>query len=134
MNGDTTVGLKTLIVIGSVSSRQYKPVRTNIYRQLGLNVAVRRATDNEFYLEAEELLNRYGTPGEITAPHSGATLLQLAEKHLATFGDVGAIVMDEITWDNYGTNGRYIKEALCRRPEGCPRWIAYQDRHVELAG
>lgn len=134
---------KTILVIGSVTAEEYKPVRLECIAE-GHKPKIVRVTIAELFSDNEDLVRFYGSDeGELKywSPEfneiykaaceekDGTTLDRLAEKHLATYGDIAAIVMDQPSYDDWGFNLEVAGVMLKER--GYTRWVVVNG-HAEF--
>lgn len=128
---------KTILVIGSVTAEQYKTVRLECIAEAH-HPRIARTTIEKLFMNEEDLVHFYGAErrvleywstefNDIWEPASNEDELRpifskLAEKRLAEFGDIFAVVMDEESWDHWGDKkGAVVGQVLWDKDFS--RWV-----------
>lgn len=139
---------KTILVIGSVTAEQYTDARLSVLEQ-GAKPKIIRTTFDEFFLDSEELFRKVATTEEAAEERrrveanapveaSMSRLHELAIRHYSSFGDIGAIVVDQEAWGRWDASsyGRvvWMDHARMMQSDYAPRWVAYEDGRVEFVG
>lgn len=134
--------VKTMLVLGEVEPNHCKVPQSEL-RSQGIELQARRVTDMELFLEDEHLAAIYATPeqrrqiAELMEEDTIASLCEagqievtLAVQHIATFGTIGAVIMDEPTWINW-SRWLTFKDAFEQLTESYDRWVVRSDGTVE---
>lgn len=135
---------KTILVIGEVTRDQYQEARIELLHKRHAP-KVLRANASEFFLTSGDLAEKYGDLSGMDlqlahlrdAEYPDSEYEQYANVHLAQFGNIGAIVVDEAWWNEWAISGaRYslLISMLAESDDPPSRWIAYPDGGAEYAG
>ena len=139
---------KTILVIGSVTADQYRDARLSVLEK-GHKPKIIRTTFEEFFFGSEELVERIATPeeaaqeagrgvGEASDMASLELLHELAVRHYSSFGDIGAIVVDQEIWSRWDSSSVgcvvWMDHARMVQTDYADRWIAYDSGKVEYVG
>lgn len=132
---------KTLLVIGTVRSAQYREAQFAILRQ-GHKPQVVRVSAEEFFLDAEDLDQEYATPRQLErlsrealcSPEAleGSTKLtaEFASQHIAQYPALHSLVLAPDVMERY-ESCRFIKHALAE--EDCMVW-ALEGENLLIVG
>lgn len=137
--------IKTILVIGSVTAKQYRDIRINYLREGHKPRIVRRESWNEVNLEEEELVHLYGSEDGSVLPYGSREwyemycsedeelMRRLMKKHLEQFGDIAAIIMPDAVYVRVAANGtspdvRYARDFF----KDVPIWRIHDWGYIEL--
>ncbi len=136
---------KTILVIGSVTAKQYQDIRLGYLREGHKPHIIRAASWDEIDLNEEDLVRLYGSDdGSELAYHSPewdvlffsedeATMKRLMSKHLEKYSGIAAIVMPDAVYGRVATNGvtpyvSYAEDFF----EDVPIWRIHEWGLIEL--
>lgn len=133
--------IKTILVIGEVTRNQYQSVRLEILRE-GHQPRIVRTTIGDLFLDYEELVNLYGSANsplnyndewsELYMNASDQWLDGLAFEHIASFGNIGAILMTQEAYDWWSYQARQTAVLLHEYDD--VRWVVGERGTLEFIG
>jgi len=126
---------KTILVIGSVTAKQYEAARIAILRE-GHKPKIVHASIDDVVLEPEELLQRYSEHDfDVTCKLDDQTLgnsiSKCAAKHIEQYGNIGSLVVsNEVYEENF--SGGSFDNPWYDFMEKIPTWWVHDTDYVEL--
>lgn len=108
-----------------------------------------RTTFDEFFLGSQKLLEKIATAEQAAeedrrvraeaSPEGSTSLLnELAISHYASFGDIGAFVVDQEAWSKWDASSHgsvvWMDYARMSQADYASRWVVFADGRVEFAG
>jgi len=135
-----------ILVIGSVTARQYGPVREEL-RNAKFDITISRAIKEHAFPGSEELCETMATDEErdeinallSAAPHNDEDaeryeelMERLAARHVKSLGSVAAIVFDEESWDWLTLHEGYVTQAIASRRAPIKRWVVREHGRPEI--
>jgi hypothetical protein len=129
------VDRKTLLVLGEITTAQYKDAVTCMLTDR-YSAQVVRMKPKDFLLDHIELIGRYHESGDVRArarlglsKDSEEHIHQLIDKHFANFKyPIGAVIMDAKTWDQW-SEFSHLTHVLA-----ADRWVVRANGKVEYLG
>ncbi|HRK40746.1 MAG TPA: hypothetical protein PLN95_01560 [Candidatus Saccharibacteria bacterium] len=137
--------IKTILVIGSVTAKQYRDIRLNYLRE-GHKPLIMRVRDwEEIDLDGMELIRLYGSEDGSELPYQSPMwnemfysedeelMKRLMKKHLEQFGDIAAIIMPNEVYEEVAGNGAdpfvSYADGFCK---DVPIWRVHGWGYIEL--
>jgi hypothetical protein len=126
---------KTVLVIGSVTAKQYEEARLSILQQ-GDKPKVVRTTSKQFFLDDSYVSEVTETTDEqnlysMSAEDMDSLEGQFVASHLEQFGEIAAIVMDEESWNDWDRDYCYMLLDALDENFDFKRWLVHTDGNVE---
>ncbi len=137
---------KVILVVGEVTSEQYQPARLRVMRRGHLNPVINRINIDQLLLNESALLGRYSRVGYVFEEMAGQLeeldehIRMLAEWHVASFGDLSAVVFDADSWNRWSNfpnteDGHYHLEMAFEKIDPIVTfWAVRPDGSVEFHG
>ena len=130
---------KTILVIGSVTAKQYEQARLHCLRE-GHSPKIVRATESEIGLSKEELLSLYGSEdGSVLDTNSSewmrlfkesgytnAVIARAVARHLRQYGDIVAIVVSDDLYDMVGLQNCTVSRYAGPGFDDVPLWRVHE--------
>jgi len=132
-----------ILVIGSVTARQYEPVRQEL-RNAKFDITISRAIKEHAFpgsVELQETMATVKERDELDDLLSKASdddaryeelMERLAARHVKSLGSVAAIVFDEESWDWLTLHEGYVTQAIASRQAPIKRWVVREHGRPEI--
>ena len=119
---------KIILVIGSVTAKQYEPVRLELIRK-GHKPNIVKVTFSDFFLGSVDLVEKFYGEDPPSYEFPTNEMDRMAESHVKSYGDLAAIVLDEHShiYMSYSYNITRVLKSL-----DIDRWVARKDGGVEF--
>lgn len=110
---------KVILVVGEVTRDQYQIIRQECMRS-GHKPTVKRVSSND-YLQSDAQLLMNNMPVGRNDAQLNKAIVAGAREHVASFGDVYAVVMDQASWRVLDRNDFAMLERE-RKARGITQW------------